>query len=68
MLRVAANKGEPKAIRENAEKRRVLFPGLSTYARLLGVHRNHLYLVLSGRRQSRSLVRRYRSLRKKGAK
>jgi len=39
--------------------RQVRFPGLMTAAQTLGVHRNHLYLVLSGKRTSHSLLRRY---------
>jgi hypothetical protein len=39
------------------------FPGLLDAAKALGVHRNHLYLVLSGRRVSRSLTQRYADLK-----
>ena len=46
------------------KRRQVRFPGLVTDAETLGVHRNHLYLVLSGRRESASLMKRYRSLKK----
>ncbi len=45
-------------------RRQVRFPGLVTDAEALGVHRNHLYLVLSGRRVSKSLTNRYRALKK----
>jgi hypothetical protein len=40
------------------------FPGIIDAARRLGVSRVHLYLVLSGRRESRSLTLRYHALRK----
>jgi hypothetical protein len=39
--------------------RQVRFPGLMTAAHTLGVHRNHLYQVLAGKRTSHSLTRRY---------
>lgn len=39
------------------------FPGLIADAEALGVHRTHLYLVLSGQRTSASLLRRYRALK-----
>ena len=35
------------------------FPGISQAARTLGVSRTHLWYVLTGRRQSRSLLARY---------
>ena len=44
-------------------KRRVRFPGLCTDAEDLGVHRNHLYMVLAGLWQSRSLLKRYTALK-----
>ena len=40
------------------------FPGIVADARELGVNRIHLYLVLSGQRQSKSLLRRYANLQK----
>lgn len=40
-------------------KRQVRFPGLVNAADTLGVHRNHLYLVLSGKRISHRLKLRY---------
>lgn len=58
---------ETKATRN--KKRRVTrrgatrFPGLLDAAKKLGVHRNHLYLVLSGRRVSHSLTERYAELK-----
>jgi hypothetical protein len=41
---------------------RVRFPGICRHAKLLGVHRIHLYLVLSGNRTGHSLLRRYKAL------
>lgn len=41
--------------------------GLKNDAATLGVHRTHLYLVLSGRRQSLSLLSRYQDLKAKQA-
>lgn len=43
------------------------FPGLVGDAELLGVHRNHLYLVLSGQRVSADLLSRYQVLKKQRA-
>ncbi len=40
------------------------FPGIMRDARRLGVHRNHLYLVLTGNRQSPGLLNRYKKLHK----
>lgn len=51
-------KGRPEKYR-----RSVRFPGLLNDAQALGVHRNHLYLVLSGRRVSASLLHRYQQLK-----
>ncbi len=39
------------------------YPGITTDATTLGVHRIHLYLVLDGRRESRSLMARYQALK-----
>lgn len=36
--------------------------GLLAAAAALGCHRNHLYLVLNGRRKSASLLARYKAL------
>lgn len=44
-------------------RRQVRFPGLVTDAETLGVHRNHLYLVLAGKRISADLTKRYRALK-----
>lgn len=43
---------------------RVKYRGLVADAAMLGVHHNHLYMVLSGRRKSTSLLRRYRALKR----
>ena len=48
-------------------KRQVRFPGLLTAAHHLGVHRNHLYLVLTGKRTSHSLLRRYNQFKQEAA-
>lgn len=73
MLRVApakikAKSSEVKASDEGKvlsfHSKRTRFAGLVADAKRLGVHRNHLYLVLSGRRQSRRLMARYKALRK----
>ena len=59
---------EAKATRKKkrpvVRRGRTLFPGLLDDARALRVHRNHLYLVLSGRRTSHSLLARYKQLKK----
>ena len=47
---------------------RTIHHGITTHAKQLGVHRIHLWLVLTGRRQSRSLIKRYRALKKEPAK
>ena len=39
------------------------FPGIIKDAAALEVHRIHLYLVLSGKRQSHRLLARYRALK-----
>lgn len=39
--------------------RRVRFAGIGEAAQALGVDRTHLWRVLTGQRQSRSLLRRY---------
>jgi hypothetical protein len=46
---------------------RLLYPGRIADARALGVTANHLYLILSGRRTSHSLLRRYHALKRKAA-
>jgi len=48
-------------------KNRAKFPGIVAAARALGVTRIHLYLVLSGKRESKSLRKRYRELKRNGA-
>jgi len=39
---------------------RIKHPGIIEHAKLLGVHRIHLWLVLEGKRESRRLLARYR--------
>ena len=52
---------------KQAKPSRVKYAGIMADAASLGVHRIHLYLVLSGRRESRSLLRRYRQLKRHAA-
>jgi len=40
----------------------VVYPGISNHAEELGVSRPHLWMVLTGRRVSRSLTARYNAL------
>lgn len=54
---------EPPARRPRRTSPLTRFPGLLADADALGVHRTHLYLVLSGQRVSESLLRRYRALK-----
>jgi hypothetical protein len=61
MIHVSTNK-------RNGKKRRLgrhitRFPGICSDALDLGVHRMHLYQVLTGRHQSYSLLRRYQALK-----
>ena len=51
-----------KATKKTARRRTVRFPGISQAARTLGVSRTHLWYVLTGVRESRSLTRRYEAL------
>lgn len=44
------------------KKSRVKYPRIGEHARILGVSRPHLWQVLTGRRHSRSLLQRYRTL------
>lgn len=48
---------------QDMTRRSVRFPGLMNAAHKLGCHRNHLYLVLTGKRTSHSLLRRYHQLK-----
>ncbi|MFA6962424.1 MAG: hypothetical protein WC205_16840 [Opitutaceae bacterium] len=43
------------------------FPGIVGAAHALGVNRTHLYLVLSGKRTSARLLKRYHALNKAAA-
>jgi len=45
--------------------RKIRFPEICADARELGVHRCHLYQVLSGKRRSASLLRRYDKLQQR---
>lgn len=47
-------------LRQNTRK---VIPGICADARALGVSRMHLWAVLSGRRESDGLVRRYQELK-----
>jgi hypothetical protein len=49
--------------RRDKTRRVVRFPGLVTDAEHLGVHRNHLYLVLTGKRVSHTLTARYHQMK-----
>jgi hypothetical protein len=62
MLRDTQAAGKRKCGREKT-RRQVRFPGLVTDAEMLGVHRNHLYLVLAGKRNSAALLHRYQVLK-----
>jgi N-glycosylase/DNA lyase len=42
--------------------RTVRYPNISRHADILGVTREHLWRVLTGRRESRSLIMRYNSI------
>lgn len=57
MLPVPSSEGEPK------KKRCVRFPGICEDATKLGVSREHLYRVLTGKRISHSLLKRYYRLK-----
>ena len=56
-----------RAAQENARqkkgKRPVRFRGLVAAAREFGVHRNHLYLCLAGKRVSKKLVAKWNDLK-----
>ena len=43
-------------------KRRVVYPNISRHADELGCRREHLWMVLTGRRKSRRLLARYQEL------
>ena len=48
---------------ENQGKRKWVFRGITEDAEELGVSRQHLWFVLTGKRESKSLSRRYRALK-----
>ena len=56
------NHGDAAAARPS----RVRFPNIRADAAALGVERSHLWRVLTGRRESRSLLRRYGELAREG--
>lgn len=60
MLRVTSPK-------RKAKPGRVKYVGIVADAKKLGVRREHLWLVLDGQRQSRSLLARYRALQQEKA-
>jgi uncharacterized membrane protein len=64
---VAALAAAHRSSQVHSSDRRVRFPGIIEDARRLKVSRIHLYLVLSGQRQSRRLLSRYHALRQKSA-
>ena len=49
--------------KKESPKKVTRFHGIVGHAERLGVSRIHLWLVLSGRRQSRSLLKRYRKIK-----
>lgn len=61
-----------RAAQENARqkkgKRPIRFRGLVAAAREFGVHRNHLYLCLAGKRVSHSLVAKWNDLKSRTVK
>lgn len=62
MKQKRAEQKAPPPHRESPDGRRVMFPGINADARTLGVHRGHLWQVLTGRRNSASLLKRYAAL------
>jgi len=61
MLRATPRKREAKSPLPN---RTIRYPSIGADAKKLGVHRVHLWQVLTGRRQSKSLLRRYHTLKR----
>lgn len=55
---------KPRAVIHTGANARVRFPGIVSDAAALGVSRIHLYLVLTGERRSRSLLTRYKALKR----
>lgn len=62
MLRATSTNEQPKKSSLPGRVGHVRFPGICRHAELLGVHRTHLYQVLSGGRRSVSLLRRYNAI------
>ena len=60
MLRETSHKVKQKT-------RKVVHRGIVSAAARLGVHRIHLYLVLSGKRRSNALLARYHALKQEAA-
>ncbi len=58
--RVLARRDKPTKARRKVKRTR--YPNICEQAKALGVHRVHLYMVLSGRRESRRLMARYHDL------
>lgn len=54
--------GVKRIKRSRAARGKTVFPGIERHAAHLGVSRVHLWKVLTGRRESLSLMMRYRSL------
>jgi hypothetical protein len=51
-------------MKAKTKKRRQQFRGIGQHAEQLGVRREHLWMVLTGRRESRSLLIRYAAINK----
>jgi len=52
-------------MKAKTKKRAQRFRGIGRHAEQLGVRREHLWMVLTGRRESRSLMVRYAAMREK---
>lgn len=64
---IAGSWRRPEPPRATPLRRGATFQGIGQAAEALGVHRVHLWLVLTGRRQSGSLLRRYAALQRRRA-
>ena len=53
---------EPGRLHATPRRANIIFPGIGNHADQLGVNRIHLWKVLTGRRESRSLMARYDEL------
>ena len=56
-----------KRKKKRLHRHKVRFPGITEDAKKLGVSRPHLWMVLTGSRESMSLTRRYQALKKEVA-